>query len=230
MLGGFPDTIAFASRASLFGRLGGGRSIDVNIQSRDIDSLLGAAVVGMGAIAQALPGARTRPVPGVELAEPELAAGAGGAPASPRSAGTGRPWRAWCARSATGLYVGDYFDGEQRLDMILRAAAWESPEELASLPIATPDGATRPLGEFISMERTAGPDQIRRVDRRRTITLVVTPPPDMALGTAIDTIREQVDPSSATSCPRTATSATAARPTTRTARSPTWRAAWRSPW
>jgi multidrug efflux pump subunit AcrB len=93
-----------------------------------------------------------------------------------------------------GLYVGDYFDGEQRLDMILRAAAWDTPEEMAALPIATPDGSTRPLGEFITVERTAGPDQIRRVDRRRTITLIVTPPSDMALGTAIDLIREQVDP------------------------------------
>ena len=193
VLGGFPDTMAFANRASLFGRLGGGRSIDVNIQSRDIDSLLGAAVVGMGAIAQALPGARTRPVPGVELAEPELRL----VPEERRLAEVGwdRQTMARVVRAlGEGLFVGDYFDGEQRLDMILRAAAWETPEELASLPIATPDGTTRPLGEFISMERTAGPDQIRRVDRRRTITLVVTPPPDMALGTAIDTIREVVDP------------------------------------
>jgi len=44
------------------------------------------------------------------------------------------------------------------------------------------------------MERTAGPDQIRRVDRRRTITLEVTPPSDMPLGTAIDTIKAEVDP------------------------------------
>jgi multidrug efflux pump subunit AcrB len=193
VLGGFPDTMAFANRASLFGRLGGGRSIDVNIQSRDIDSLLGAAVVGMGAIAQALPGARTRPVPGVELAEPELRL----VPEERQLAEVGwdRQTMARVVRAlGEGLFVGDYFDGEQRLDMILRAAAWETPEELASLPIATPDGTTRPLGEFISMERTAGPDQIRRVDRRRTITLVVTPPPDMALGTAIDTIREVVDP------------------------------------
>jgi multidrug efflux pump subunit AcrB len=193
ILGGFPDTLAFASRASLFGRLGGGRAIDVNIQSRDIDALLGAAVVGMGAIAQAIPGARTRPVPGVEMAEPELRL----VPDERRLAEVG-----WNRQSMSqvvramgdGLFVGDYFDGEQRLDMILRAATWDTPEQLASLPLATPDGVTRSLGEFISIHRTAGPDQIRRVDRRRTITLSVTPPTDMALGTAIDLIREQVDP------------------------------------
>lgn len=193
ILGGFPDTLAFANRASLFGRLGGGRSIDVNIQSRDIDALLNAAIVGMGAVAQALPGANTRPVPGVELAQPELRL----VPDERRLAEVGwdRQTMARVTRAlGDGLYVGDYFDGERRLDMILRAAAWDTPEELASLPIATPDGGTRPLGEFISVDRTAGPDQIRRVDRRRTITLVVTPPSDMALGTAINAIREQVDP------------------------------------
>jgi multidrug efflux pump subunit AcrB len=193
ILGGFPDTLAFASRASLFGRLGGGRAIDVNIQSRDIDALLGAAVVGMGAIAQAIPGAQTRPVPGVEMAEPELRL----VPDERRLAEVG-----WNRQSMSqvvramgdGLFVGDYFDGEQRLDMILRAAPWDTPEQLASLPLAAPDGATRSLGEFLSIQRTAGPDQIRRVDRRRTITLIVTPPTNMALGTAIDLIREKVDP------------------------------------
>ena len=193
VLGGFPDTLAFANRSSLFGRLGGGRSIDVNIQSRDIDSLLGAAIVGMGAVSRALPGASTRPVPGVELAEPELRL----VPEERRLAEVGwdRQTMARVVRAlGEGLFVGDYFDGEQRLDMILRATPWETPEELASIPIATPDGAVRPLGEFIRIDRTAGPDQIRRVDRRRTITLVVTPPSDMALGTAIDLIRSEVDP------------------------------------
>jgi len=193
ILSGFPDTIAFANRASLFGRLGGGRSINVNIQSRDIDALLGAAAVGMGAVSQYLPGARARPVPGLELAQPELRL----VPEERRLAEVGwdRPTMARIVRAlGDGLYVGDYFDGEQRLDMILRATAWETPEELAALPIATPDGVTRSLGEFMSVERTAGPDQIRRVDRRRTITLSITPPPDMPLGTAIDTIREQIDP------------------------------------
>jgi multidrug efflux pump subunit AcrB len=193
ILGGFPDTMAFANRAALFGRLGAGRSIDVNIQSRDIESMLNAAVVGMGTIAQKMPGSSVRPVPGVELAEPELRL----VPEERRiaEAGWDRMTMSRVVRAlGEGLYVGDYFDGERRMDMILRATAWDTPEELEALPITTPDGATRPLGEFIRVERTAGPDQIRRVDRRRTITLIVTPPPDMALGTAIDLIRNEVDP------------------------------------
>ena len=190
---GFPDTLVFVNRASLFGRLGGGRTIDVNIQSRDIEAMLGAAITGMGALSEALPGARVRPVPGVELAEPELRL-------SPRErriveSGWDRPTMARVVRAlGDGLYVGDYFDGNERLDVILRGTEWNTPEQLMATPIATPDGSVQPLGELVDLTRTAGPDQIRRVDRRRTITLIVTPPPDMPLGVAIDTIKEQVDP------------------------------------
>jgi multidrug efflux pump subunit AcrB len=190
---GFPDTLVFVNRASLFGRLGGGRSIDVNIQSRDIEAMLSAAITGMGAISQALPGARVRPVPGVELAEPELRL----IPRERRivESGWDRQTMARVIRAlGDGLYVGDYFDGNERLDVILRGLDWNTPEQLMATPIATPDGSVQPLGELVDLTRTAGPDQIRRVDRRRTITLIVTPPTDMPLGAAIDTIKEQVDP------------------------------------
>jgi multidrug efflux pump subunit AcrB len=42
--------------------------------------------------------------------------------------------------------------------------------------------------------RTAGPSQIRRVDRKRTLTLQVTPPPSMALEDALAVIDAQVVP------------------------------------
>jgi multidrug efflux pump subunit AcrB len=193
VLSGFPDTLAFAQRASIFGRLGGGRSIDVNIQSRDIEAMLGAAVTGMMKVPEVLPGATVRPVPGVELAEPELRL----IPDERRLAESGwdRQTMASVVRAlGDGLYVGDYFDGEERLDIILRASDWTTPEELAAIPVATPDGAVQPISQLVRIERTSGPDQIRRVDRRRTITLIVNPPSDMALGQAIRLIKEQVDP------------------------------------
>ena len=193
ILAGFPDTMAFVNRASIFGRLGGGRQIDVNIQSRNIDAMLGAAITGIGAISEALPGASARPVPGVELAQPELRL----IPRERRivEAGWDRQAMARLIRAlGDGLYVGDYFNGSERLDIILRGTEWSTPEQLMATPVVTPDGTVQPLGELVEMERTAGPDQIRRVDRRRSITLVVTPPADMALGKAIDIIKEQVDP------------------------------------
>ena len=190
---GLPDTWVFPSRAQIFGRLGGGRSIDMNIQSRDLDAALRAAGAGMGAALQALPGAQVRPDPGLELAEPELRL----VPDERRIAEAG--WNRRTLASAIralgdGLYVGDYFDGDKRLDVIIRGPEWSDPSQFMQTPLVTPLGGVVPLSDLARLEETAGPDQIRRVDRRRTITLRITPPADMPLGTAIQALRDKVAP------------------------------------
>ena len=189
---GFPDTIAFAKRASLFGGFGSGNTIDVNIQTRNVDTLMQAALGGFIGISRALPGASVRPYPGLELADPELRL----VPDERRLAEAG--WSRSVMASVTralgeGLYVGDYFDGEQRLDIVVRVQSWETPEELASIPLATPGGVL-PVSELARIVRTAGPNEIRRLDRRRTVTLRVTPPEEMSLEEALDVIRGDVVP------------------------------------
>ena len=192
-LSGFPDTMAFASQADLFGNLGGGRQIDVDIQANDIDALLSAAQAGYGAISQALPGARVQPTPGLTLAEPELRL----IPKERRMAEAGwtRQQIAAITRAlGTGLYVGDFFNGQKRLNVFLRATDWQSPEELAAIPLFTPNAGIQPVGELMDIVRTAGPSSIRRVDRQRTITLQVTPPDNLSLEEAIALIKEKAQP------------------------------------
>ncbi len=72
ILSGFPDTMAFADQWGIFDSLGGGKNIELNIQSRDMDAMLAAARAGLGLVAEHLPGAQARPVPGVDYSEPEL--------------------------------------------------------------------------------------------------------------------------------------------------------------
>ena len=93
-----------------------------------------------------------------------------------------------------GAFLGEYFDGTRRYNVVMRAENWYSPEELASLPVATASGEVVSLGELSQVTRTAGPSQIRRIDRRRTLTLLVTPPPDMAMEEALDVIKQDVAP------------------------------------
>ncbi|MGI9302355.1 MAG: efflux RND transporter permease subunit [Gammaproteobacteria bacterium] len=190
---GFPDTLAFAKKLALFGGFGEGRTIDVNIQGRDIASLLEAARTGFGVISQAMPGARVRPLPGLQLAEPELRL----LPNEQRiaEAGWNRGVMSRVARTlGEGLFVGDYFDGEDRLDIIARIDPWQTPEDLAAVPLATPNSGVLPVSELMRVQRTAGPDQIRRLDRRRTVTLQVTPPPNVSLEVALDTLKREVAP------------------------------------
>jgi multidrug efflux pump subunit AcrB len=93
-----------------------------------------------------------------------------------------------------GLYVGEHFDGEKRMNIILRSKPWSSPEELASMPMATPTGALVPLSELVDIKRTVGPSQLRRIDRRRTISIDVWPPEEVSLEHVLAVIKNEVEP------------------------------------
>jgi len=193
ILQGFPDTIAFAGRRAIFGGSRGGRQINVDLQADSFESLIRGGQVGFDAILTALPGANIRPLPGLEQAEPEIRL----IPNDRRIAEVG--WNR--SRMATiiramgdGAFMGEYFDGTRRYNVIMRAEQWYTPEELASMPVATPSGEIQTLGELVDITRTAGPSQIRRVDRKRTLTLQVTPPSSMALEEALNVIDEKVVP------------------------------------
>ena len=190
---GFPDTIAFAKQSSLFGGSRGGRTVDMNIQGRDMDKLLEAARAGFAAVKKQWPEANVSPSPGLELAEPELRL----VPDERRiaEAGWNRDILAQVSRAlGDGLYVGDYFNGEERLDIIVRAESWDTPEQLAAIPLATPTAGIMPFGELVEVVRTAGPDKLRRLDRRRTVALRVTPPEGVSLEQTIVFLQEEIEP------------------------------------
>ena len=190
---GFPATIAFAKRTSLFGRFGTGNTIDVNIQGNNVESILRVAQSGFGLLRETLPGSKVRPFPGLDLAEPELQL----IPKERRIAEVGwnRATMSGVVRAVgDGLYVGDYFDGDERLDIVLRAQSWVYPEELESIPLATPMGGVVPMSELVKVVRTAGPDELRRINRRRTVTLQVTPPEGLSLEEALVKIKSDVAP------------------------------------
>jgi multidrug efflux pump subunit AcrB len=193
ILTGFPDTFAFANRAPIFGGARGGRQISVDLHADSFESLISAGQVGFQTIMTALPGSNVRPLPGLEQAEPELRL----IPDDRRIAEVG--WNR--SRMATiiramgdGAFMGEYFDGTRRYNVIMRAEEWYSPEELAALPVATASGEIQTIGELTNVTRTSGPTQIRRVDRKRTLTLQVTPPSGMPMEVAIATIDNEVVP------------------------------------
>lgn len=190
---GFPDTFGFAARDPIFGGSRGGRKIDIDLSASAFSSLLDAGRAGFFTVMQELPGSSVRPIPGLEQAEPEIRL----IPDDRKiaEAGWNRSNVATVVRAmGDGAFLGEYFDGNRRFNVVMRAEGWYSPEELAALPVATASGGIQSLGELARVTRTAGPSQIRRIDRRRTLTLEVTPPPAMAMEDALDIIKEKVSP------------------------------------
>ena len=187
-----PDTLAFAQRASLFSQ-GDTRAVDLNLQARNIESLLEAARTAYGLIAREIPGARVNPRPGLELADAQFLL----IPNEERIAEAGwtREMVGQLARaSGQGLFLNDYFDGDKNIDVIGRITGWQTMEDLAAIPFATPQAGVLPFGELVHIKRGAGPERIRRLDRRRTITLEVIAPPHLPLEVTAQLLKEKVEP------------------------------------
>jgi len=170
-----PDTQMFPQRGNLFGNFEGGRGIGLMIQSRDDDARTEAARQAMAKIHQLLPGVRVRADPPLVQFEPELRL-------RPRDqqiteAGWNRRDLARLVRSfGNGLYVGEYFDGDERMDIIVKSAGWTTPEQLQNLPLATPSGKVFQLQQLVELERTVGPGGIGHFAGKRTQTLFIEPP------------------------------------------------------
>jgi len=190
---GFPDLDVFAQQGNLFGGFGDGRNIEVRLQSADYDALLKSAREAQDVITKEMPGAQVRSFQDLELAEPELRL----IPDDRRISESGwtRANVATVVRAlGDGIWVGEHFDGDRRLDMILRASGWDSPDALASVPVATPTGGVVPLGELVRIEPTVSSTGLRRVDGRRTIGINVVAPPGTSLQQAMQKLEADVGP------------------------------------
>ncbi|HEX5651000.1 MAG TPA: efflux RND transporter permease subunit [Steroidobacteraceae bacterium] len=191
---GFPDTQVFTQRGSLLAVDGdNSREIRLDFQGADLAALMDAARIATEEIPKAIPETFPQAFPGLELNQPELQL----VPDEWRIARSGlsRTEVASAIRAYTGgLWAGEYFDGNDRLDIIIKSQEWHSPEELAELPIVTPQAGVQTVGELTALRQTVGPSQLVRVNGHRTVSVEFEPPEDMTLDEAIEVLETQVEP------------------------------------
>ena len=188
-----PDTQAFAQQGNLFGGFGNGRSINIHLQGIDQDMLGVAAQAGLDKLREVFPNANARSNPSLEQSEPELRF----SPNDSRmmEVGLNRGGMGNLVRAmGDGMYVGEYFDGVKRMNIIFRSEPWKTPEDLGSTPIMTPVGEVVQLNELVDIQRAVGPSRIQRIDGRRTLTLNVNPPEGMSLEETMKVIQAEVEP------------------------------------
>ena len=190
---GIPDTEAFARQGNLFGSFGNDNGINLDLQSENLPELYASAGKVMALIEDILPGAQVRAEPGMDFTAPELRL----TPDDRRLSEVG--WfrgnlPAIVQSLGEGVQLGEYFDGYESLDIIMRGHDIRSPEVLQMTPLMTPAGFVVPLGELLSVESRLGPDRIRRVDQRRTLTLSIAPADTMTLEEALTLVEQQVVP------------------------------------
>jgi HAE1 family hydrophobic/amphiphilic exporter-1 len=197
VLNSIPGVFGVSSQAGIFEtRLGRGRTIDVDLRGNDLNRVVQVGGVLFGLIKREIPFAQIRPIPSLELLYPEVRL----IPMRDRVRAVGM------SADETGLAldvlmdgrkIGDFKqEGEKKIDLVLKASEedFATPEALYQALIVAPHQRIVPVSSLTKLERTAGITQIRHLERQRTVTLQVTPPAEMALQEAMETIDEKLIP------------------------------------
>lgn len=189
-----PGMIAVVQQPGLFSRgIGKGRSIEIEIKGPDLNRLLDLGKQVFGACMQVVPGSQIRPVPSLDLGNPEM-----------------RVWpnrdrltRLGITTTDLGITVDALVDGAKasnyrlfgdEIDLVVKnkEGKLNRTQDLEAFPIIAPTGEKVILGSLADIRLEEGPTQINRIDSERAITIQVIPPLEMALETAMDAIREQI--------------------------------------
>ena len=199
IISGIPDMFGFTMRRSLFGGFSDSNSVEMRISSTDMETAKAATQQAMGMVFGMIEGATANPQPPLdEVTELRFD------PNDERLAEVG-----WTRADLTqvilelgqGSWLGEYFDGQERLDIFLKSERFHTPEEMADVPVQTPLGGIVPLGELADISTTVGPNAIIRFDRKRGYSLVVNPPPGMSLEELINQLEEKIEPAVMTALP-----------------------------
>jgi HAE1 family hydrophobic/amphiphilic exporter-1 len=192
-----PGMFGVSMQAGIFQtRLGRGRTVEVDVVGDDMNQIVGTAGTMFGIIMKEIPGAQVRPLPSLEMLYPEirLLPDRDRLRASGMSAGE---LGVTLDVLMDGRKIGEFKqEGKKKIDLVVKASDSDisTPEELYTSMIATPMGKTVPVSSMAYLERTAGITEIRHLERKRTVTLQVTPPANIVLEEAMDIISEKVIP------------------------------------
>lgn len=197
VLNSMPGVYGVSLQASIFEQgLGEGRNISIDVSGPSLERIVAAAGTMFGMARKEIPGAQVRPIPSLELLYPEVRF-------NPmrdrvRAAGlTARDLGEAVDVILDGRKIGDYkAAGKKKIDLVLKGAdeLVRTPEDLERALIATPNGGAVPLDSLAKVERTYSLNQIRHLERRRTITLQVTPPENMPLQEAMEIVQNKMVP------------------------------------
>jgi HAE1 family hydrophobic/amphiphilic exporter-1 len=142
---------------------------------------------------QILPEAQIRPIPSLDLGNPEMRV----IPNRDRLTRVGMT-TSELGKSVDALVDGakasDYRIGGDEVDLLVKGedTRLERTQDLSNLLIQTPIGGRVTLGSVADVRLEEGPTQINHIDSERAITIQVIPPPEVPLETAMAMITDKI--------------------------------------
>ncbi|MBK6599127.1 MAG: efflux RND transporter permease subunit [Proteobacteria bacterium] len=193
----YPGMRSFASRGSIISSNDGGtRSVNVDVSGPDLAELYAAADALYLRAGQMFEGAQIGSDPSsLSLDQPLLQISPRWERLAELGLTTGEFGYAVSALS-DGAFVGEFFEGDDKIDIKLYSGAGsrQTVEQLRQLPVFAPSGAVLPLDAVAELRETVDTDVIRRVDGRRTVTLNIVAPREIALESAVALVATELLP------------------------------------
>jgi HAE1 family hydrophobic/amphiphilic exporter-1 len=189
-----PGAIGFASQTSLFGRgFAGSRSVRIDITGPDLEKVLSVAGRVFGQVGAVLPGANSRPIPGLDLGNPEVRVYPDRVRVSDMGLTSGEIGRA-INILVDGAKVSEYFHEGREIDLILKGAdeRTQHTQDVAQLPLVTASGRVITIADVAEVHQRQGPVQINHIERQRTVSIETALPNDLPLEQAMTLLDEGV--------------------------------------
>ena len=192
-LGKVPGIIPIVQQSSLFERVGEGRSIDIEITGPDLTRLIELGQRIFGQVMGVLPGSQLRPIPSLDLGNPEIQVVPDREKTSSLNLSTSELGTSIDA-ILDGIKASDYQDMGEEIDLTLLGGpeAIKRIQDLENLMIQTPGGKRVTLGSVADIRMVSGPQQINHVERDRSIIIRVIPADLVPLETALSKIESGV--------------------------------------
>jgi len=189
-----PGMIAVVTQSSLFQRgIGEGRAINIQVTGPELEKLVGLGQDLFFGVIQDIPDAQVRPIPSLDLGNPEVQVITDRVRAS--DVGINNEELGFMVNALVdGAQVSDYFIDGDEIDLVLRGEDRYASrtQDIENLVINTPTGNMLTVGSIAKVQTTNGPEQINHYERQRTITIQVIPPEKMPLETAINKIEQVI--------------------------------------
>ena len=194
-----PGARGFAFQPSIFGRgVSGGNAIDVEVTGSDMDQVRAAAGVIYGGLTERFGFGAVRPDPiNFNQAGPELRITADRIRASAMGVDVAHLGLAIQAL-VDGAVVGDYRLEGESIDILLKRPPHYplTPDTIGMVPVAYSerDGSAGivPLSALTKISSGEAPQQVRRIEEQRAVTLTVRPPEEVPLELATHDIGKMI--------------------------------------
>jgi multidrug efflux pump subunit AcrB len=191
----YPGMRAFAARGSIItSNDGGTRSINLDISGPNLTVIYDAALAAFRRSEEVFGNPRIQTTPSsLALSQPLIEV----IPDWDRTAEIGMDAGdvGFAVAALTdGAFIDEFFLADDKIDIFLFGNERGNIrlDQLAQLPVYTPQGTVLPLSAIASIRETVDTSTVRRINGRRTVTLNVIPPASVPLETGVGIVREDV--------------------------------------